>query len=194
LGGRRSLPEFPQLVADLKALLERFVDALSCVDQCFIGGEMLDQLPVASHVGQTRVAGIDIQNPRIRWVAEALVALALAPRGFMTSDLAEQVHRLGGAAASSYTARRAAYDLKKFRAKHLVRRIDGTRRYEPLASGLKTLAAVITLRDQVIKPLLAAAEQTVPSRGPQHPTALDRRYAALRTEMHGLFHELGIAA
>jgi hypothetical protein len=56
-------------------------------------------------------------------VAEAIVALALLPRGFAASDLAEQVHRLG---------RRAAYDLKKFRGKGLVRRIDGTRRYEPV--------------------------------------------------------------
>jgi hypothetical protein len=35
--------------------------------------------------------------------------------------------------------RRAAYDLKKFRGKGLVRRIDGTRRYEPVPAGLKTV-------------------------------------------------------
>jgi hypothetical protein len=46
----------------------------------------------------------------------------------------------------------------------------------------------------VLQPLLAAAEQTVPSRGAQHPTSVDRHYAVLRTEMHGLLHELGWAA
>jgi hypothetical protein len=192
--GRRSLDQFPHLLSDLKAILERFVTALACVDQCFIGGETLDQLPMASQVGQTRVAGIDLQKPRLRWVAEAVLALALAPRGFTASDLAEQVHRLGGPAASAYTARRAAYDLKKFRGKQLVRRVDGTRRYEPVATGLKTVAALIVLRHHVLKPLLAAAEQTSPARGPHHPTALDRHYAALRTHMHGVFQELGIAA
>ena len=120
--------------------------------------------------------------------------MALAPRGFTTSDLARQVQRHGGQAASSFTARRAAYDLTKFRGKQLVRRIDGTRRYEPVASGLKTLAALIVLRHHVIKPLLAAAEQTAPARGAQHPTALDQHYAALRNGMQGVFHELGIAA
>lgn len=122
------------------------------------------------------------------------MALALAPRGFTASDLAAQVRRLGGPLASSYTARRAAYDLKKFRGKQLVRRIEGTRRYVSDPNGLKTLAALIVLRNHVIKPLLAAAEQTAPARRPRNPTALDRHYAALRTEMHGLFHELGIAA
>jgi hypothetical protein len=90
---------------------------------------------------------------------------SFAPRGFTTSDLAGQVHRHGGHAACSYTARRAAYDLKKFRGKQIVRRIGGTGRYEPVASGLKTLAALIVLRHHVIKPLLAAAEQTPPTRG-----------------------------
>jgi hypothetical protein len=174
--------------------LERFVTALACVDQCFIGGDALDQLPAPSHVGTTRVAGIDLQKPRMRWVAEAVVALALMPHGFAASDLAEQVHRLGGRAAAAYTARRAAYDLKKFRGKGLVRRVDSTRRYEPVPAGLKTVAALNVLRYQVLKPLLAAVEDTVPSRGAQHPTALDRHYAALRTEMHGVLHELGIAA
>jgi hypothetical protein len=194
LGGRRSLSEFPHIVGELKAILERFVDALFCVDQCFIGGETLDQLPTPSPLGQTRVAGIDVNQPRTRWVAEAVLALALVPRGFTTSDLAAQVRRLGGPLASSYTARRAAYDLKKFRGKQLVRRIEGTRRYVSDPKGLKTLAALIVLRNHVIKPLLAAAEQTAPARSPRNPTAVDRHYAALRTEMHGLFHELGIAA
>ena len=194
LGCRRSLEEFPRILGDLKAILERFLDALSCVDQCFIGGETLDTLPLPSPVGQTQVAGIDLNKPRTRWVAEAILALALAPRGFTTSDLARQVQRQGGQAASSYTARRAAYDLKKFRGKQLLRRINSTRRYEPVASGLKTLAALIVLRHHVIMPLLAAAEQTAPARGAQHPTALDQHYAALRHGMHGVFHELGIAA
>ena len=192
--GRRSLDEFPHLVSDLKVILERFVTALACVDQCFIGGETLDQLPTPSQVGQRRVAGIDLNKPRIRWVAEAIVALALGPYGFTASELAEQVHRIGGRAASAYTARRAAYDLKKFRGKGLICRIDGTRRYEPIPSGLRTLAALHVLRQQILKPRLAAAEQVAPPRGALPPTALDRHYAALRTEMHGVFHELGIAA
>jgi hypothetical protein len=192
--GRRSLDALPHLLSDLKAIVERFVDALACVDQCFIGGEALDQLPTASHIGQTKVAGIDVDKPRIRWVAEAVVTLALAPRGFTVSDVAEQVHRLGGPAAAQYTARRAAYDLKKFRGKQLVCRIDGTRRYEPVATGLRTLAALIVLRQRILKPLLAAAEHAAPARSAEPPTTLDRHYAALRTEMHGVFHELGIAA
>ena len=194
LGCRRSLDQFPALVATLKGTLERFLDALSCVDQCFIGGETLDTLPLPSQVGQTQVGGIDLNKPRMRWVAEAVLALAGLPRGFTTSELAQQVQRLGGSAASEYTPRRAAYDLKKLRGKQLVHRIGGTRRYEAPSSGLKTLASLTVLRTHVIKPLLAAAENPAAARGAQNPTTLDRHYEVLRTGMRGIFHELGIAA
>jgi hypothetical protein len=152
------------------------VDVLACIDRCFVGGEMLDALPLPSQLGHTKVAGIDLNKPRMQWVAAAVLAVAITPRGFTVSDVARQVQRLGGSAASTYTPRRAAYDLKKLRGKDFVRRIDGTRRYEALPSGLKTLATATVLRTQVIKPLLAAVVDTAPVREPHNPTALDRHY------------------
>jgi hypothetical protein len=35
----RSLDKFPEVVSRLKAILERFADALSCIDPCFIAEE-----------------------------------------------------------------------------------------------------------------------------------------------------------
>jgi hypothetical protein len=192
--GRRALAEFPALVTELKVILERFVDALACIDRCFVGGEMLDALPLPSQLGHTKVAGIDLNKPRMQSVAAAVLAVAITPRGFTASDVVRQVQRLGGTVASTYTPRQAAYDLKKLRAKDFVRRIDGTRRYQALPSGLKTLATATVLRTHVIKPLLAAAADTTSARGPQNPTPLDGHYEVLRTGMHGVFHELGIAA
>jgi hypothetical protein len=34
-------------------MLERFADALSCIDQCFIADELLEHVPTASQVGKT---------------------------------------------------------------------------------------------------------------------------------------------
>lgn len=191
---RRSLPYFPEIVRELRAILERFIEALAGVDQCFIGGETLDALPLPSRIGQTTIAGIDLNKPRMRWVVQAVLALTSTPRGFTASDVAEQVHRYGGQATSTYGPRRAAYDLKKLRAKQMLRRLDGTRRYELMPAGIKALAAVVVLRDHVIKPVLAAVDHPTPVPRAQHPTALDRHYDALRVSMHAVFQELGVAA
>ena len=65
-GSRRSGRPLPEVVARLKGVLERFADALSCIDQCFIADDMLEQLPTASQVGKTIVGGIDLNKTRMR--------------------------------------------------------------------------------------------------------------------------------
>jgi hypothetical protein len=72
--------------------------------------------------------------------------------------------------------------------------IAHTRRYEPLANGLRAITALIVLRDKAIKPLLAAVRPLYPTHGGRNPKPIDRHYHTLRLAMHGVFHELSIAA
>ena len=76
----RSLEKFPQIALQAKVILERFMDALSCIDQCFISDSMLEQLLPPSWVGKTKVGGIDLNKPRMRSVIEAVIAGSLAVR------------------------------------------------------------------------------------------------------------------
>ena len=54
-------------------------------------------------------------KPRMRAVAQAVIALAAQPEGFRAADLAERVRGQQGRAMASYAARKAAYDLRKLR-------------------------------------------------------------------------------
>ena len=186
----RVLDKFPEVVSRLKAVLERFADALSCIDQCFIADDLLEQLPTASQVGKTIVGGIDLNKTRMRTVVEAVIALSPSPNGFTASDIAARVRER----CAPYGPRHAAYDLKKLRGKQIVRRIGHTRRYEPLASGLRAITALIVLRNKAIKPLLAAARPLHPTRGEINPKPIDTHYHTLQIAMQGVFHELGMAA
>ena len=190
----RLLDKFPEIVGRLKSMLERFMEALSCIDQCFIGDEMLECLPLPSRVGKSIVGGIDLNRPRLRHVAQAVIALSASPDGFTAAELAAQARQLGHLNPSAYGPRHAAYDLKKLRGKQIVRRIGSTRRYEPIPSGLRAIAALLVLRDKAIKPLLAAAQEISPSHGGQNPRAIDRHYHDLRCAMQGVVQEIGLAA
>jgi hypothetical protein len=121
----------------------------------------------------------------------AVIALSPSSDGFTASELANQVRALGQQRASEYSARRAAYDLKKLRGKNLVRRIRKTRRYECLPKGLRAMAALVVLRNKAIQPLLAAAQELRPSRDAQNPRALGKHYDTIRNAMQGVFQELG---
>jgi hypothetical protein len=190
----RSLEKFPRIVGELKVILERFIQALSCIDQCFIADDTLERLPEPSVVGKARVGGIDFNKQRMRRVAEAILALSWRAKGFSSSELADQVARCSKQPPDGYGPRQAAYDLKKLRGKQMVERIGRTRHYQATAAGLKAIAALVVLREKAIRPLLAAAQEIRPSRGSQNPTALDRHYETVRTGMAGILRELGVAA
>jgi hypothetical protein len=190
----RSLEKFPRIVGELKGILERFIQALSCIDQCFIPDDTLERLPEPSTVGKAKVGGIDVNKPRMRRVAEAVLALSWRPGGFTSSDLAEQVVQSNHEIQSGYSPRQAAYDLKKLRGKQMAERIGKTRHYQATPPGLKAIAALVVLREKVIRPMLASAQEIRPSRGSQNPTALDRHYETVRAGMAGIFRELGVVA
>jgi len=167
---------------------------LRCIDASFISDGTLEQLPKPSLVGNTRVGGMDFNKPRIRWVAEAVLTLAPSLRGFTASQLAQQVRIFSHQTEAEYTARHAAYDLKKLRGKEFIRRIAKTQRYEPTSGGLKAITALLVLREKIIKPLLAAAQAVRKARHPRNPTPLDLHYECVRLGMQGVFQELGLAA
>ena len=186
----RSLPKFSEIVLCLTDILNGFLNSLHCIDIAVISNDILDELPKPSRVGQTRVGGVDINQPRIRAVLQAVVGLAAMPQGFRAAYLAAKVQ---ASLIGPYTPRQAAYDLKKLRGKNLVRRIENSRRYEPVSEGLQEMAALLILREKVIKPVLAGAGK--PRRGPEpkHQSQIDSHYAIIHTEMRNLFQTMGLA-
>jgi len=188
----RVLEKFPAIVAKLAGMVDRFTSMLDCVDVAFLPDGILDELPVASQIGATRVGGIDLNRPRMRNTLTAVLALAVTPDGFTVADLATKVRSLTGADETDYTIRQAAYDLRKLRGKQLVIKPGRTRRYQVPGQGARTIAALLTLRDQVIAPILAGVRRPGPGRPPNTHTRIDRDYETLRTGMRTLLHDLAI--
>ena len=122
----------------------------------------------------------------------ALLALSAGPEGFSASEVAAQVSSILGV---EYGPRQAAYDLKKLRGKAWVIRLSSSHRYQATPQGLRAMAALVTLLDKVIKPLLAGAVKgRSGGKPPNSGHAIDHHYEAIQREMEGLFRELGIAA
>ncbi len=91
--------------------------------------------------------------------------------------------------------------MKKLRGKQLVVKVERSRRYQVPADGLRTMTALVVLREQVLKPLLAAAadphasDPSRPRQGrkPKHWSSLDDHYQTLRITLHALLADLGVA-
>jgi DNA-binding transcriptional ArsR family regulator len=159
-----------------------------------VADETLENLPLPTKVGQTKVGGIDFNKPRIRRVAAAVLSLSTAPTGFTASDLAQKVRAMSGEGETAYGPRRAAYDLKKLRGKGMVCKIGSSRRYESVKQGLQAMTALVVRREKVIKPLLAASQRPEPQIKLNHPTPVDHHDEHLRAGMQDLFTALGVVA
>jgi hypothetical protein len=184
------LERFPRIVDALAELLERFLQTVRCVEAPFIASDTLDELPAPTRLGAARVGGIDLNRPRIRAVVEGVLALAAAPEPFTSSRLAARVRETS---RLTYTPRQAAYDLRKLRAKSLVRRVPRRVGYAATPHGLRTMAALLVHRDKVIRPVLSGVLRPRPGRPPNR-SPLDEHYHPLQQRMGLLFAELGIAA
>jgi hypothetical protein len=187
---RRGLDNFDQIINRLAGIADRFATLLDCADTGFLPDGILDELPLPAQAGPRRIAGIDLNKPRIRAALAATLALAAAPAGFTAAEHAARVRQITG--HDGYTTRQAAYDLRKLRGKQLVDKPERTRRYHVPPDAARTISALLTLRDHVIGPILAGVRSPRMGRKPKTWTAVDRDYENLRIGMQTLFQHVGI--
>ena len=192
LNCRRGIDMFGEIVNRLAGMAQRLCTALDCVDIGFLPDHTLDELPTASQIGATRVGGIDLNRARMRNALAAVLALAAAPNGFTVTGFADQVRVMTGQNTTEYSTRHASYDLRKIRGKHLVDKPGRTRRYHVPPEAASTVAALLTLRDQVIAPIIAGVHSPRLGRKPVAWTPVDRDYETLRVDLQTLFTHLGI--
>jgi hypothetical protein len=190
----KGLDKLPGMLQRLEGMVVAFLGVVQAAHLSFVDGQQLDALAAPSVRGARRTAGVDLQKPRMRAVAQAVIALAAQPEGFRAADLAERVRGQQGRAMASYAARKAAYDLRKLRGKSLVERFGKTRRYRVRRPGIRTLVALLILREQVIKPVLAGVCRPKRGRPPKNVHPLDVHYQKLQREMLATFQTLKIAA
>jgi hypothetical protein len=192
---RRSLDKFPEIVARLGGMTDRFTSMLDLRRHRIpAGDELLDELPAASQIGATRVGGVDIHKPRIRAALGALIALAVAPDGFTVSEFTTKVQAMTGQTEADYTIRQAAYDLRKLRGKRLVVKLGRSRRHRVPPEAARIITVLTVLREQVIEPIVAGVRSPRQGRKPKAWTTVDRDYEALRINMQTLFCDLGLTS
>jgi hypothetical protein len=182
-------------------MVEQFISVLRCIDIDFLDEGYLEELPMPSTVGHCRVAGIDINKPRMRAVVEAVICLSVVPKGFTSSQVASEVRGILG--TSDYKTRHASYDLKKLRGKGIIIKVVGSHKYRATHAGLRSIATLHCLLDKVIKPLVAR-EPIKMSRSMRRKRRrflkskeiidINEQYSAIQMEVERLLDVIGLSA
>ena len=192
--GKR-LEKLPGMLKRLEGMVVAFLGVVQAAHLSFVDGQQLDALAAPSVRGARRTAGVDLQKPRMRAVAEAVIALGAKPEGFSAADLAKRVRAqtrpsdggLCGRAKRLMTC--ASCGASRWWSVSVKRGAIGVRR-----PGIRTLAALLILREQVIKPVLAGVCRPKRGRPPKNLHPLDDHYQKLQREMLATLQTLKIAA
>nr|VFJ78827.1 MAG: hypothetical protein BECKFW1821C_GA0114237_12061 [Candidatus Kentron sp. FW] len=186
------IEKLPIMLAKLQQMVIDFLNVVQAANHSYLPDGILDTLVEPTQRGARRLAGIDLQKTRVRLVSEAVLALAPKPGGFTMAELAAKVRDLLHDSALTYTTRHAAYDFSKFRGKKFVEKIENSRRYRTLPDGIRVLAGMLTLRERVIKPVLAGLGKPRIGRPPKNVDPLDQHYDNLQRELRRTFETLAI--
>jgi hypothetical protein len=95
-----------------------------------------------------------------------VLVLAAAPHGFTIAEFAAKVHAMAGQTVEDYTIRQAVYELQILRGIELIDKPGRTRRYHAPPHAVRTIAALLTLRDHIIGPILAGVRSAGQGRAP----------------------------
>jgi hypothetical protein len=195
----RMLEKLPELAAKMQQMLVHFLNVVQAAHISFLDVGLLESWSQPTQRGSRRLAGIDLNQERMRHVVNAVIALAAKPDGFALRDLSDQVQQrlqVGSNPKDSkfYTVRQASYDLAKLRGKQLVDRQPRTHRYKLEPASVCSLCGYLLFRDGVLKPIVAGVINLVPSLPPPIVSNLDQHYLNLREELFRTFETLGIAA
>jgi hypothetical protein len=142
----------------LQAMVVAFLDVVQAAHLSFVDGQQLDALAAPSVRGVRRTAGVDLQKPRMRAVAEAVIALA----GSLDQTLNEAILEPG-------TGRLATDEAAAI--------VGAAMQFSPFHSDINFAAALIAGHSFELKPqgLFQNLRHEMP-----RCTGSDRRSAAVR--------------
>ena len=120
-----------------------------------------------------------------------------AANSFSTAELHPMVVDALGTAGDRYTLASLRYDLSKLRAKRLVEKLPGSRRYRLLPDGYSICLVFLKLFERIYAPLTAGLLSPVKgdaSLHSQHRSQLDRLYQRVVDDLDKLMQAVGLKA
>jgi hypothetical protein len=163
----KTLPYWQPMRARLAGIVDRFAGVQAESLNVHGNFDLLAALARPLTVGQTRIAGIRLDQTRVMRVLEILVrGLGGHLRRWTAAELHREILEAFGLKAGSYTLNQLRYDLRKLRAHGLIERVAHSYRYEVSVAGYKQIILLLQLRQRIYGPIASGMRQHRPA--PEH--------------------------
>jgi hypothetical protein len=189
LGCKRSLEYFSEILEKLQQIMKGFMNHLNYAHVAIINDGKLEELTRPSRKGKSRLAGIDLTKKRNIAIMQVSLALSMKPDGFTCSDISKRMKRIFG---GDYTARKASYDLRKLRAKGLVRKKEGAIKYFVSQEGIQIMVAILSLWEKELPALLAVLNNENLIRKDKILSSMEKYVFNMQSEINNIKNLFGI--
>jgi len=153
LGLNKGLENLDCLRRKLIAITDRFAAFEAQSLNVHVDFPLFQRMALPVTVGNTKVAGIKIQDTRMLRLMEVLLHGGTQLNGWRSIDIHQAILTSFGLSAASYTLNQLRYDLRKMKAHGLLERFPHSYRYHLTAKGTKAALMFILFQKRVCGPL-----------------------------------------
>lgn len=176
---RRGIDSFGEIVEKLETIMGSFLSNLDHAHVATISQSDLEEISKPSQSGNNRLAGLDFNKLRTREVAVALLILSIKPNGFTCKDLSDLLTLKN---QNAFTKRKTLYDIRKFRGKGFLKKVNKSIKYEVTEIGLKSICSILCLLKKDIPPLLSMISSPLISMEKEQLSQMDQHLFNIRSE------------
>jgi hypothetical protein len=154
----KAIDHLAQLRPKLSSIVDTYLDVQQDILETFVDRGQLRTLshPTILPTGK-RIPGLKLDHPRQLALMHALVRFSHIAAGstFTTADLHARAAAAMSGSPDVYRLSSLRYELSKLRAKGLVEKLPGSRRYRLLPEGYRICLVFLKLFDRIYAPLTA---------------------------------------
>jgi hypothetical protein len=191
-GMRKALQNLPYLLRCLGHCNQRLLRWQDTIDQTTVSAGWVEKLgqPTVCATDGRRVPGIHLHNQRLTWLLAAVFQFTHVIDGFGMCDLVPYVQRRFGLSPDEYTAVQARYDLRKFRAKGWVNKLEHRNRYVLTPKGIVQGTAILKLKECLNGTVAQPIEDPPKINVPQ--SQLQKAFRRVRAALGKLLETIGL--
>ena len=150
---KKALDHLPQVSTVLRSVNDRFAQFQAATFNVHIDFPLFQRLALPITCGTTRVPGIKIQDSRMLRLMETLLHCANQLHGFSTAQIHCRILSAFSFSKKHYSLTQLRYDLRKMKARGLIRRNGTHYRYCLTEKGIRVCLMFVLFHKRVCGPL-----------------------------------------
>jgi len=176
---KKALDHLPEFKQKAEEVLDRYSETEAVMMNCHADADYFIKHSRPVMVGQTKISGIHVYQPRINRMLEVLLHDNRSIGQWKSMEVRQKILSSFAVNEKQYSRNQVIYDIRKLRAHGLVEKLHRSNRYRLTAYGVKVSLAFTLMRKRLYGPLHYSLFENQPDHSIATGSKLERMYRRL---------------